>query len=110
MKLRYELTIMDMGGEMVAVPTGDDAAKWHGILKINEVSAEILGLLKEETDPGKIHRYLKEKYPQFSDDDIGYSLAPFLSKLYREGLLEDRELDERRKLRQEANGKKEQSD
>lgn len=93
MKLRYEFSIMDMDGELVAVPVGEGAEKIHGIIKLNPVAAEIFEQLKEETDPARVHRYLREKYPDSTDDEIGPYLASFLSKLYREGLLEDKELD-----------------
>ncbi|MBR0277595.1 MAG: hypothetical protein IJQ50_03950, partial [Clostridia bacterium] len=48
MKLKYDFTIMDMGEEFAAVPVGEDAAKFHGMLKLNAVSAEILKALKED--------------------------------------------------------------
>jgi len=93
MKLRFDFTITDMDGELVAVPVGEGAERLHGIIKLNPVAAEIFEQLREETDPARVHRYLKEKYPDSTDDEIGKFLAGFLSKLYREGLLEDKELD-----------------
>ena len=89
MKLRYEFAIMDMGGEYAAVPVGDDAEKFHGMLKLNAVSADILEQLKEETDPATVHRHLREKYPESTDMEIGTALADFLNRLLREGLLLD---------------------
>lgn len=93
MKLRFEFSVMDMEGELVAVPVGEGAEHLHGIIKLNPVAADIFEQLKEETDPARIHRYLKAKYPGSTDDEIGHFLAAFLSKLYREGLLEDKDLD-----------------
>ncbi len=87
MKLKYEMTIMDMGDEYAAVPVGEDAAKFHGMLKLNRESAEVLERLKEDTDPMEIHRYIKEKYPDMTDDEINHTLTDFLDKLIREGLL-----------------------
>lgn len=89
MKLRYKFAIMDMGGEYAAVPVGDDAAKFHGMLKLNAVSADIMERLKEDTTPEKVHKYLKEKYSDSTDDEIGKTLAGFLNQLIREGLLDD---------------------
>lgn len=89
MKLRYNFTIMDMGGEFAAVPVGADASKFHGMLKLNSVSAEILKLLKEDTTPDKVHKALKEIYSESTDEEIGNYLALFLNQLLREGLLED---------------------
>ncbi len=87
MKLRYEMIIMDMGDEYAAVPVGEDAAKFHGMLKLNKESADILEKLKEETEPIKVHNYLKEKHPDMTDDEIGHMLVDFFNQLVREGLL-----------------------
>ncbi len=87
MKLRYEFTMMDMGGEIAAVPTGDNAAEFHGVLKLNDVAKDILEQLVEDTTPEKVHAYLKEKYPESTDQEIGETLVEFLNQLLREGLL-----------------------
>lgn len=87
MKLKYEFTVMDMGEEFAAVPVGDDAAKFHGMLKLNAVSADIIEQLKKETTAEKVHAHLKEKYPDSTDDEIKQALTGFLNDLLREGLL-----------------------
>lgn len=87
MKLKYNFTIMDMGDEFAAVPVGEDASKFNGMVKMNAVSADIFEQLKSDTEPIKIHKYLKEKYPESTDDEIGQALVDFLNKLLREGLL-----------------------
>lgn len=87
MKLRYELSVMEMDGEYMAVPVGDDAELFNGMLRMNDVSAEILDLLKEDTTPEAVHRILRERYPDSDDREIGEQLAPFLNQLIREGLL-----------------------
>ena len=84
MKLRYEFTMMDMGGEIAAVPTGDNAAEFHGVLKLNDVAKDILEQLVEDTTPEKVHAYLKE---ESTDQEIGETLVEFLNQLLREGLL-----------------------
>ena len=90
MKLRFDFFIAEMGqGEYSAVAVGEDADKFHGMLKLNAVSADIMEQLKEDTDPYKIHAHLKEKYPESTDDEIGQALAGFLTTLGRAGLLID---------------------
>ena len=96
MKLRYEFAIMDMGGEFAAVPVGEDANKFHGMLKLNEVSADILEQLKENTTPMKLHLHLKEKYPDSTDEEIAEKLVKFLNHLNHERLLKDIADDERK--------------
>ncbi len=87
MKLRYELSVMEMDGEYMAVPVGENAGSFNGMLRMNEVSAEILDLLKDDTTPEAVHRILRERYPDSEDREIGEALAAFLNQLIREGLL-----------------------
>lgn len=87
MKLRYEFSVMEMDGEYIAVPVGENAGSFNGMLRMNEVSAEILDLLKEDTTPEAVHRILRERYPDSDDREIGEALTSFLNQLIREGLL-----------------------
>ena len=87
MKLKYECTTWDTGVDIAAVPTGDNAQEFHGILKINDVAQYILEQLTEDTTPGEVHKYLKEKYSDSTDEEIGEILVDFLNQLIREGLL-----------------------
>jgi hypothetical protein len=87
MKLRYEISVMEMDGEYMAVPVGENAEQFNGMLRMNDVSAEILDLLKEDTTPETVHRILRERYPDSDDREIGEQLAAFLNQLVREGLL-----------------------
>ncbi len=92
MKLKYDFEIMDMGEEYVAVPVGDAAEIIHGTITLNEVSADIFRQLKEETTLEKMHKYLKSKYNESSDDEIGQTLVAFMNKLLNAGLIEDKNL------------------
>lgn len=87
MRLKYKFSMMDMGGEIAAVPVGDNAGEFHGMLKVNDISADILSQLEEDTTPEKVHAYLVEKYPDSTKDEIGAQLASFLNQLISEGLL-----------------------
>ena len=87
MKLRYEFMVMETGDEFAAVPVGENAEDFRGMLRMNEASAEILSLLREDTTPEAVHKALKEKYPESTDQEIGETLAAFLNQLIREGLL-----------------------
>ncbi len=87
MRLRYELVVMDLGDEYAAVPVNDSVSEFHGMLKLNAVSADIIGQLKEETTPDRVHAYLKDKYPDSTDDEIGQAVVKVLNQLAREGLL-----------------------
>ena len=45
MKLACELAVMDMDGEITAVAVGEDSAKFHGMLRLNEEGADIVNIL-----------------------------------------------------------------
>ena len=44
MKLACELAVMDMDGGITAVAVGEDSAKFHGMLRLNEEAADIVML------------------------------------------------------------------
>ena len=87
MKLRYEFSVMEMDGEYMAVPVGENAGSFNGMLRMNEASAEVLDLLKEETTPEAVHRILRERYPDSDEREIGEALSAFLNRLIREDIL-----------------------
>lgn len=87
MKLKYDFSVMDMGDEIVAVPVGDNADQFHGMIRLNSTAAEILELLREDTTPPEVHKILMERYPDSTRDEIGVMLANFLNQLYREDAL-----------------------
>lgn len=88
MKLKYEFAVMDMGDEITAVPVGDNAHEFHGMLRLNSSAAEILELLKEETTPEQVHKTLAERYPDSTEQEIGTMLVQFLNHLIHEGALQ----------------------
>lgn len=87
MKLRYEFIITDMGGEFDAVPVGDNASEFHGMLRLDETAADVLGMIKDDITPNELLEKLVEKYPDTPRDDIGNRLAGFMNKLIGEGIL-----------------------
>ena len=87
MKLAVEMAAMEMDDEICAVAVGEDSARFHGMLTLNETAAEIIKMLAEDTTPNKIHKALCEKYSDSSSDEIGQYLTEFLNSLNAEGLL-----------------------
>ena len=87
MRLAVEMAVLEMDGEWSAVAVGEDSAKFHGMLRLNESGAEIIKMLAEDTTPEKVHKALCEKYPDSTVDEIGHMLADFLNQLLKEGLL-----------------------
>ena len=42
MKLAVEMAVMDMDGDITAVAVGEDSAKFHGMLRLNDEAADII--------------------------------------------------------------------
>ena len=47
MKLKYDFIIQKVGDTQVAVPAGDDANRFSGIIKLNTTGAVIFEMLKK---------------------------------------------------------------
>ena len=89
MKLTCELAVMDMDGEITAVAVGEDSAKFHGMLRLNEEAADIINLLTISggmTFPNLVAS-LQTKYTESSLEEIAKFTEEFLKQLWQEGLL-----------------------
>ena len=87
MRLAVEMAVMKLDGEWSAVAVGEDTAKFHGMLRLNESAADIVKLLAKDTTPENVLEEMKKKYPDTPVDDIGHAVADILNQLNREGLL-----------------------
>lgn len=87
MKLKYTFEIMEMDDQVVAVPVGDNADGFRGILKLNQTAAEILNLLMNEKSIDEIKEELAKKY---SSDigEIDKAVDDFIANLIKENILE----------------------
>ena len=87
MKAKYSFEIMDLDDEQVAVPVGDGADKFHGILKVNETAVALLKLLEQDTDEEKIVDAILQEYKGEKEQIAGY-VHEFVEKLISEGIVE----------------------
>ena len=87
MKAKYAFEIMDLDDGLVAVPVGDGAEQFHGVLKVNETAVAILKLLAQDTDEGKIVDALLQEYEGDKAGIAGY-VHEFVEKLKAEGIVE----------------------
>ena len=87
MKLKYEFEIVDIAGEMCAVPVGENSDQLHAVLQLNDVAAKMLKYIAESETPEQVHEKLCADYPEDDKADIGRKLCDFLNQLLKEGLL-----------------------
>ena len=87
MKAKYMFEIMDLDDGLVAVPVGDGAVQFHGVMKVNETAAAILKLLQQETTENAIVEALLKEYTGDKDEIAGY-VREYIEKLKTEGIVE----------------------
>ena len=90
MKLAVEMAVMNMDGEISAVAVGEDSAKFHGMLRLNEEAADIIAILclaKDGISYDNLVKSLQTKYTDSSYEEIAEFTKEFLRKLWDEGLL-----------------------
>ena len=86
MKSKYILEKMELDGEIVAVPVGENASELHAVLNLNEEAMRILELLQQETTEDEIMNALLKEYTGDPEEIRAY-VRQFLKKLEEEGLL-----------------------
>ena len=87
MKAKYHFEMMELDDGLVAVPVGDGAEKFHGVLKVNETAASILKLLAADTTEKEIVNALLQEYSGQKEQIEEYVHA-FVEKMKSEGIVE----------------------
>ena len=91
MRLAVEMAVMNMDGEISAVAVGEDNAKFHGMLRLNEEAADIITILNMSRDKGisfnGLVKSLRTKYTDSTPEEIAKFTEEFLKQLWQEGLL-----------------------
>lgn len=86
MRLKYTFENMELDDRVVAVPVGDGAQEFRGIVKLNESAAEIFDLLKDETTEAAVIAELIRRHG--NDPDIPGFVHDMIRYLTGEGVLE----------------------
>lgn len=89
MKSKYLFEKMELDGEIVAVPVGDNASEFHAVLNVNQEAMRILELLKEDTTVEKIVDQLLSEYEESSKEDVYPLVNTFIDTLRKEGILDE---------------------
>lgn len=91
MKLLYKFEFVEMDNELVGVPIGDNADNFHGVLKVNELTKEIIELIDSSSKPEEVLDKILANHPEEEKDEAGQQLCDFLNQLIREGILDPRD-------------------
>lgn len=88
MKLKYEFETTELGDEIIAVPVGDNARNFSGVINLNASAAAILKLLREDTTVEQIVSALLEEYEGTKEEITAY-VEKVINKLRAEDLLSE---------------------
>ncbi len=86
MKSKYMFEKMELDGEIVGVPVGDNARELPAVLNLNEVAMRILELLQEETTEQEIVTQLMKEYDG-TKDEISSAVNTYIEQLRKENFL-----------------------
>ena len=88
MKIKGELLLREVAGEIIAIPVGETALRFNGMICLNEVSAHIWKGLQT----GKTREVILESILQEYDvpaEEAAVDLDAFILQLRENDLLED---------------------
>ena len=77
-----------LGTEYLAVPSGPAAARFNGLIMLNETGAFLLRALENETDRESLLRQLSDTYDA-PEELLRKDLEDFLARMRELGLLEE---------------------
>jgi len=86
MRLKCDFEVMELNEEKIAVPVGDNASIFQGVVKLNETAAFILNLLKQETSEEAIVEALLSEYDA-DRETIENDVKEYISKFADMGLI-----------------------
>lgn len=88
MKLKEEMILREVAGEIIAIPVGKTALNFNGMICLNEVSAEIWKGLQEEKSKEEILEKILQEF-DVSREEAAADLEEFLQQLRQNNLLEE---------------------
>lgn len=87
MKLKYTFEMIEMDGDMVAVPVGNAADEFSGLVRLNQSASDIFELLTNDLTEEELVTALAERYDT-DRETIAASVHSYLKTLQSDGLLD----------------------
>lgn len=86
MRLKYTFEKMELNDKIIAVPVGDDADDYRGVVKMNGTAAAIFDLLKEDTTEEAIVAAMEKEY-NVTKDVLNADVKLYIQAFREKGLL-----------------------
>lgn len=88
MKLRGEFVVRQVMDDIVAIPVGEAALAFSGIILLNDVSRVIWQCLEQDTTPEALVQAVTDAF-EVSDEEAQADILEFLDKLRAAKLLQE---------------------
>lgn len=88
MKLKYNFVTNEVADKIVAVAVGDDLQKFNGFIKMNDVSAYIFNMLKNDVTEDEIVAAMKKDFEDATGEEIREAVKEFTDKLKESDVIE----------------------
>ncbi len=88
MKLRGRYVVRQVMNDIMAIPVGEAALNFNGMILLNEVSKVIWECLTEETDVETIVKEITDRY-EISYDEAKADVIEFLDRLRAKQMLDE---------------------
>ncbi len=86
MKIKEGYVIRDLGEEIVVVPTGEEAARFNGVISLNETGRLLFETLQEGATKQELIALLQEHY-DVSEEQLAQDVEAFLKTLRAHDIL-----------------------
>jgi len=86
MKLKYEFAVKQVCGLWVAVPVGESAKKYHGVINLNESGADMMKFLSEDITEEELVQKMLEEY-EAPEEIIRKDVTEFIEQIKKENIL-----------------------
>ncbi len=88
MKLRGRYVVRQVMNDIMAIPVGEAALNFNGMILLNDVSRVIWDCLTEETDVETIVKEITDRY-EISYDEAKTDVVEFLDRLRSKQMLDE---------------------
>jgi len=86
MKIKEGYVIRDLGEEIVVVPTGEEAARFNGVISLNATGRLLFETLQEGATKQELIALLQEHY-DVSEEQLAQDVEAFLKTLRAHDIL-----------------------
>ena len=86
MRLKKEFETVNLDNHVIAVPVGEDADSYHGVLRMNDTALYIFNLLREDVTVEEIVGKLTERYDA-SPETIRSDVENYINQFVERGIL-----------------------